>query len=220
MDRVLETEVMDTPEAAIEYDAMDFTEINLAFAQEAIALYPQEQAIVLDAGTGTGRIPILMAQIRPQWQIIAIDLAANMLQIAAQNIQSVGLQQQIHLELIDAKNLPYPDAYFDLVISNSLVHHLPNPLPFFQEIGRVLKPHGAVFLRDLFRPQDEATIDSLVDNIGVDYDQEQRKLFRDSLHAAFTVDEIQELIHQTQLGELRVYQSSDRHWTATKTSKY
>ncbi|PMB35934.1 SAM-dependent methyltransferase, partial [Fischerella thermalis CCMEE 5319] len=213
MERVLEPEVMDSLEEAIEYDAMDFTEVNSAFAQEAIALGPSEQGVVLDAGTGTGRIPIIMCQMRYKWQVIAIDLAASMLQIAAHHVQEAGLQEQIRLELVDVKHMPYGDRQFDLVVSNSLVHHLPNPLSFFQELKRVLKPNGGIFIRDLFRPRDEATMNALVDSIGAEYNEHQKKLFRDSLHAALTIDEVRNLLAEVGLSGVEVYQSSDRHWT-------
>lgn len=216
MERVLEPEVMDSLEEAIEYDAMDFTEVNSAFAQEAIALGPSEQGVVLDAGTGTGRIPIIMCQMRHNWQVIAIDLAASMLQIAAHHVQEAGLQEQIRLELVDVKHMPYGDRQFDLVVSNSLVHHLPNPLSFFQELKRVLKPNGGIFIRDLFRPRDEATMNALVDSIGAEYNEHQKKLFRDSLHAALTIDEVRNLLAEVGLSRVEVYQSSDRHWTVKK----
>lgn len=216
MQRQLEPEVMDTWEEAIEYDAMDFTEVNTAFVTEALSLGIPTQALVLDAGTGTGRIPVLMSQQQPSWQIIAIDLAENMLQIAAGHVQNNGLQAQISLELVDAKHLPYEDSSFDLVVSNSLVHHLPDPLPFLQELQRVIKPHGAILLRDLFRPDDDATINTLVDSIGYEYNEHQRKLFRDSLYAALTIDEVNELIIAAGLVGLQVYQSSDRHWSAKR----
>jgi ubiquinone/menaquinone biosynthesis C-methylase UbiE len=216
MERVLEPEVMDSLEEAIEYDAMDFVEINQSFAEEAIALGPKEQAKVLDAGTGPGRIPILLCQMRPQWEVFAVDLAQSMLRIASQHIQEAGLQQQIRLELVDVKNLPYEDGQFDLIVSNSLVHHLPEPFTFFSELKRVLKPNGGVFIRDLFRPADEATMDALVNSVGTEYDSQQKKLFRDSLHAALTLDEVNQLISQVGLKGVNVYQSSDRHWTAKR----
>ena len=216
MERVLEPEVMDTTQESIAYDAMDFTEINMAFVKEAIALGPPEQGIILDAGTGPGRIPVLISQMRPKWQIIAIDAAQSMLDIAAQHIQQEKKQASIRLELVDAKNLPYEDGQFDLIISNSLIHHLPAPLPFFKELKRVLKPNGGIFIRDLFRPADEATMNALVDSIGVEYDDCQRKLFRDSLHAALTLQEVNQLISQVNLTQVKVYHSSDRHWTAER----
>jgi ubiquinone/menaquinone biosynthesis C-methylase UbiE len=149
-------------------------------------------------------------------QIIGSDLSKNMLLIASKNVEQAGLQKQISLELADSKQLPYQDGQFDMVISNSIVHHLPDPLPFFLEIKRVLKPNGAILIRDLFRPTDEATMNALVDSIGDDYDEHQKMLFRDSLHAAFTLNEIKEIVQKAGLGGVKVYQSSELHWTAEK----
>ncbi|CAA9225291.1 Ubiquinone/menaquinone biosynthesis methyltransferase UbiE @ 2-heptaprenyl-1,4-naphthoquinone methyltransferase [uncultured Coleofasciculus sp.] len=216
MQRITEPEVMDSPQEAIEYDAMDFLDVNTAFAESAIALCPPT-ALILDAGTGTARIPIIMCQRRPQWQIIGIDLAQSMLEIARQNVEQAGLQQQIKLELVDAKQMPYPEAHFDMVISNSIIHHLPNPLPFLQELKRVLKPNGAIFLRDLMRPNTQEILEEIVNKYAADCNEHQKMLFRDSLHAAFTLDEINELMQQASLENVHIYQSSDRHWTAERT---
>ena len=181
MQRVLEPEVMDTLQEAIEYDAMDFTNVNTAFAEHAISL--GASGLVLDAGTGTARIPILICQLlcqrRPDLQIIGIDLAENM--------------------------LPYQDEQFDMVMSNSLVHHLPDPIPFFTEIKRVLKPNGAIFIRDLLRPVNEATINSIVESVGTEYNEHQRILFRDSLHAAFTIPEVEEMLEIAGITGVKVY---------------
>lgn len=218
MQRITEPEVMDSPQEAIEYDAMDFLEVNTAFAESAIAL-GTENALILDAGTGTARIPIIICQRRPQCKIIGIDLAPSMLEVGKKNVEQAGLQQQIKLELVDAKQMPYPDTHFDMVISNSIIHHLPNPLPFLQELKRVLKPNGAIFLRDLLRPNNAEIVEDLVSNYAADCNEHQKMLFRDSLHAAFTLDEIQELMQQAALEKLHIYQSSDRHWTAERTGR-
>lgn len=217
MQRILEAEVMDTWEEATDYDAMDFTQVNSAFAQHAIELSPKS-GLILDAGTGTARIPILICQQNPQLQIIASDLSKNMLLIGSKNVEQAGLQKQISLELADSKQLPYQDGQFDMVISNSIVHHLPDPLPFFREIKRVLKPNGAIFIRDLIRPDDEVTMNALVERIGTDseYNERQNMLFRDSLNAAFRLDEVNELVQKAGLLGVKVYQSSDIHWTAER----
>jgi ubiquinone/menaquinone biosynthesis C-methylase UbiE len=212
MQRVTEPEVMDTQEEAIAYDAMDFIEVNTAFAKRAIEL-GSLSGLMLDTGTGTARIPIFICQERPQWQIIGIDLAESMLQVGRKNVEQAGLQQQITLESVDAKQLPYPDAHFDMVISNSLIHHLPDPLPFLKELKRVLKPNGGILIRDLIRPMNEDIMNGLVDSIGTEYDEHQKMLFRDSLHAAFTLDEVNQLVLDAGLEGAKLYQSSDRHWT-------
>ncbi len=219
MQRVTEPEVMDSPQEAVEYDAMDFLEVNTAFAERALEL-GSPVGLILDAGTGTARIPILMCQRRPHWQVIGIDLAQSMLDVGRKNVENSSLQQQIKLELVDAKQMPYPEAHFDMVVSNSIIHHLPNPLPFLQELKRVLKPNGAILLRDLIRPDSEETLEDLVERYAGDCNEHQKMLFRDSLYAAFTLDEVTELLQQVALEGVHVYQSSDRHWTAERAGKY
>ncbi|WP_293356185.1 MULTISPECIES: methyltransferase domain-containing protein [unclassified Microcoleus] len=215
MQRVLEPEVMDSLEEAIEYDSMDFTEVNAAFAKSAAALGPVF-GNVLDAGTGTARIPIALTQLRPEWKLTCIDLSANMLKVGAQNVEKAGVRSQINLELIDAKAMPYPDNSFDMVISNSIIHHLPDPLPFLQEVRRVLKPNGAIFLRDLLRPETVEIRDNLVELYAGDCNSHQKQLFSDSLQAAFTLGEVEEMMQNAGLDGLRIYESSDRHWTAER----
>lgn len=214
MKRILEPEVMDTEAEAVEYDAMDFTVVNTAFAQRVVELGPVSGRVrVLDAGTGTARIPILIAQTCPYWQIVAIDLAKSMLAIAEENVIRAHRQKQIRLEFIDVKRLPYADYSFEGVISNSLIHHLPDPLPFLKELKRVLKPNGFLVLRDLLRPATPAIVDTMVSEIGPEYSPHQAQLFRDSLHAAFTLEELQELVKQARLNDVKIYASSERHWT-------
>ncbi len=210
--RVLEPEVMDTREDAVEYDAMDFTEVNSAFAQRAAEFGPPN-ARVLDVGTGTARIPILICQRRSDWHITAIDLSSNMLKVGEKNVREAGLQQRIHLQLVDAKTLPFPDGTFDMVVSNSIVHHIPEPLRALEEMRRVLKEEGALLVRDLFRPETLEELEELVERVCINDTPYGKKLFRDSLHAALTVEEVQDLVRQAGLTNCRIYQSSDRHWT-------
>lgn len=212
MNRILEPEVMDTWLEATAYDAMDFESVNTIFATDAIDLDPHAIKI-LDVGTGTARIPILMCQKRPQYLITAVDLAQSMLIIGQRNVEEAGLNQRIRLERVDSKRMPYPDLEFDMLISNSLVHHLPDPLSFFQELKRLVRPGGAILIRDLIRPDSDPTVNSLVASIGTEYDQHQQQLFRDSLKAGLTIAEVQDLIDRVGLSQVKLSQSSDLHWT-------
>jgi ubiquinone/menaquinone biosynthesis C-methylase UbiE len=212
MNRILEPEVMDTWLEATAYDAMDFESVNTAFATDAIDLDPHAIKI-LDVGTGTARIPILMCQKRPQYLITGIDLAQSMLIIGQRNVEAAGLNQRIRLERVDSKRMPYPDLEFDMIVSNSLVHHLPDPLSFFQEIKRLIRPGGAILIRDLIRPENDTIVNELVAKIGEEYDAHQQQLFSDSLKAALTLVEVQNLIDRVGLAQVTLSQSSDLHWT-------
>ncbi|MCC3469499.1 MAG: ubiquinone biosynthesis protein UbiE, partial [Microcoleus sp. PH2017_06_SFM_O_A] len=74
----------------------------------------------------------------------------------------------------------------------------------------------AIFLRDLLRPETREIRDNLVELYAADCNSHQKQLFSDSLQAAFTLDEIQTMIETAGLEGLRIYESSDRHWTAER----
>jgi len=76
---------------------------------------------------------------------------------------------------------------------------------------------GAILIRDLLRPKTEEEMNAIVQEVGAEYDEHQTNLFRDSLNAALSLNEVKELIKTAGLEGIKVYQSSDRHWTAEKT---
>ena len=217
MKRILEPEVMDTREEAEAYDAMDHTAVNIAFV-ERVAELGARQGHFLDLGTGPAQIPILLAQRCPKIRITGIDLSVNMLTLGEQHVAEAGLADRIALECVDAKNLPYPDQSFDGVISNSIIHHLPDPMAAFQEISRVIRSDGLILIRDLMRPDAPETAQALVDCYAADDTLYQKKLFYDSFLAALTVPEIEEILAQTRLTDASVVQSSDRHWSVERST--
>lgn len=217
--RQLEPEVMDTREEAHEYNAMDNVAVNRLFADEVLSLIETAQPdstarpTLIDPGTGTALIPIEICSRNQQVQIIAADLATEMLKVAAENLRSAELTDRISLELADARQLPCADQSMDGVISNSLIHHLPEPLPILQEMLRVIKPGGFLFLRDLARPDSLADLESLVERYAADETPHQRQLLHDSLHAALTLDEVRDLLAACGLPSESAQLTSDRHWT-------
>jgi ubiquinone/menaquinone biosynthesis C-methylase UbiE len=171
---------------------------------------------VLDVGTGTARIPILIAERLPDVGIAAVDLSAEMLKLAAAHLRAARLEARISLHLADAKNLPFPAATFDAVISNSIVHHIPEPVTVLREMARVAKPGAALLIRDLLRPDTPEAADALVRQYAGNESARQQKLFRDSLGAALTLDEIAAAARTAGLTGVTLAQTSDRHWTLTR----
>jgi 2-polyprenyl-3-methyl-5-hydroxy-6-metoxy-1,4-benzoquinol methylase len=101
------------------------------------------------------------------------------------------------------------------VISNSIIHHIPEPSACFAEMHRVCHPGGILFIRDLIRPPDLATLNHLVNTYAAGANDHQRAMFAASLHAALTLDEVRELVEQLGYAWDRVQPTSDRHWTFT-----
>ena len=221
--RTLEPEVMDTLAEAVDYDAMDHREVNRLFADEFLEFLDAGAARtgaaaaadlrVLDVGTGTARIPIEICQRRSGLRITGIDLAAHMLQLAQRNIIEAGLAHAIRVEQVDAKALPFGDAHFDAVISNSILHHIPQPIGVFREMVRVTRPGGVLFVRDLLRPPDAEIIATILAKHAGGTTEHQRQMFENSLHAALTLEETGALLHEAGLPAGWARQSSDRHWT-------
>jgi ubiquinone/menaquinone biosynthesis C-methylase UbiE len=216
--RVLEPEVMDSTDEARDYDAMDHGEVNRRFVGDLLAAQMQfsvpTNARVLDLGTGTAQIPIELCERNPLASVVAIDLAESMLQLAAENVERRGLTARIALQKIDAKGLPFADGQFAVVMSNSIVHHIPEPQSALAEAVRVLsKPGGLIFVRDLARPVDEKQVLKLVETYAAGCNDHQWSLFDASLRAALSVEEIRALVISLGFDPSTVQATSDRHWT-------
>lgn len=210
--RILEPEVMDTPEEARDYDAMDHGEVNQLFVGDFLKHY-QGDDVILDVGTGTAQIPIELCRQAPQAKVHAIDLAEHMLALARENVRRAGFADRIRLEKVDAKGLPFPDGAFGAVISNSIVHHIPGPAAAIGEMVRVARRGATLFLRDLLRPVSLNVLRRLVATYAGDANDHQKKMFGDSLHAALTLEEVRGIVTQLGFAADSVQQTSDRHWT-------
>ena len=99
---------------------------------------------ILELGCGTGMLwQVNGPRIPDDWEITVSDFSEGMLQQTRQNLQS--LKKQFQYEQIDADNIPFPDAHFDIVIANHMLYHVPNLNQALSEIGRVLKPDGTLY---------------------------------------------------------------------------
>jgi ubiquinone/menaquinone biosynthesis C-methylase UbiE len=211
LSRVLEPEVMDSKEDADEYAAFDNTSVNEEFVARLLELAPNS-GNALDVGTGPGDISILLAERAPGLAILAIDLGEHMLAMARSNVEKAGLAHRIDVQHADAKATGRPDASFDLIFSNSLAHHIPEPGSFLREVKRLARPRAGLFIKDLHRPKDEAELQRLVEVHARGCTAYQRRIFADSLRAALTVEEVRAMCSEIGLSGVEVLRTSDRHW--------
>jgi len=210
--RILEPEVMDTLEDALDYDTMDHSEVNQRFVEDFIRAGGTCD-LTLDLGCGTALIPILLARRLPSVRVVAVDYSQNMLVLGRRHVIDENLEAAFLLLRTDAKYLPFADATFSQVMSNSLIHHLANPKAALTEAYRVTKVGGLLFFRDLARPKDKETLEHLVRLYAGDANRHQQQLLADSLAAALTVEEMAELVRDFDLSANSLSMTSDRHWT-------
>ena len=215
--RSLEPEVMDTQDEAIAYDDMDHRDVNTKFVDDFVSYARSVNVSLagefLDIGTGTARIPIQLCDTVDDVCVFAIDLSVEMLDIARLNIELSPHRDRIMLGRSDAKQLDMESDRYDAVISNSIVHHIPDPASTFSEAVRVCRPQGILFFRDLMRPESQEQLQQLVETYAGDEAEHARKMFEDSLHAAFTLREIQDFVAELGFAAESVNATSDRHWT-------
>jgi ubiquinone/menaquinone biosynthesis C-methylase UbiE len=210
--RVLEPEVMESIDEAISYDDMCHDAVNQQFITDLLATGGVTGEI-LDLGTGTARIPLLLCEAKEDCRIVAVDLSIGMLDIARLNVELANHVDRILLSRIDAKSLPFDNNRFDAVMSNSIVHHLAAPESAFAEAIRVCRSEGLLFFRDLMRPSTDADVERLVATYAGDEAEPARQMFDASLRAALTIAETREIVTGLGFPADSVQATSDRHWT-------
>ena len=92
-------------------------------------------------------------------------------------------------------------------------HHIPAPLMVVQEMLRVTRPGGVLFVRDLMRPHKQETVNQLALTYVGNESEYSRKLFEDSLHASLSLQEMRDLVAALGFDRESVQPTSDRHWT-------
>lgn len=212
LQRVLESEGLESRDEAREYDSMDHSAVNRQFVDDLLALAPWGNDVV-DLGTGTAQIPIELCRRCDTCRVMAADVSVAMLDLARLNIEIAGQIQRIQLDQADMKQLAYADAYFDVVLSNGTLHHLPEPLVALREAHRVARPGALIFFRDLLRPDSEEAVGQIVDTYAPGASDFQRGLFAASLRAALRLEEIRTLVEQLGYDPETVQATGDRHWT-------
>lgn len=211
--RAVEPELMDGEAQAEAYAHADFEAPNDLFcrslAARAGALSPH--ARVVDLGCGPAAIPIRLAHTHPGWHFDAVDGSAPMLHHARRAIDAAGFGDRICLHHARLPNLPLSDAVFDLVISNSLLHHLHAPGVLWGEAARLGRAGAAVAVMDLMRPDDTRQARSLVERYAVGEPEVLREDFYRSLCAAFTPAEVRAQLDTAGLAHFAIEPISDRH---------
>lgn len=212
MQRQPEPEYMDLDDEAEAYARADFAEVNQAFAERLAELAGDRQGVhALDLGTGPGDIPIRVLRLRPDWHITGLDASKAMLDWAAQAVDDEDLSRSIGLVLGDAKCLPLRSQAFDVVFSNSILHHITAAAPFWREVKRVAAPGAVILVRDLARPADKATARRIVEQYSGQESALLKEEFYRSLLSAYTVEEVRGQLRQAGLDGLQVAMASDRH---------
>jgi SAM-dependent methyltransferase len=103
---------------------------------------------ILDIGCGAGVDTILAAIMAgPKGTVVGVDIVPEMIARAERNLQLMDLNN-VNLQKVSGKDLPFADDAFDVVISNGVINLIPDKEAAMSEIIRVLRPTGRLMVAD------------------------------------------------------------------------
>jgi len=157
LSRVLESEVMDDPVQASAYAKADFVDVNRGFVERFLTRFPGfDRGTVLDLGCGPCDIPIRLLREVPGCRVVAVDASGPMLAHGRRAVNRNDLAGRIDLVRARFPSMCVrPGKTFDALISNSLLHHLPDPEAFWESVKRIVRPGAPLIVMDLARPESE-----------------------------------------------------------------
>jgi ubiquinone/menaquinone biosynthesis C-methylase UbiE len=213
VDRILEPELMTDEAQTLAYATASFEHVNQGFVDRYRASFPKGiGGKMVDLGCGPADIPVRFARTLPGYSITAVDGSEAMVNLAQQAVIAAGVTDRVQVRRARLPMLPLPLQSFDAVVSNSLVHHMPDPFVFWNELVRLGKPGATVLIMDLFRPESPERARAIVESYAAQEAPVLKEDFYNSLCAAFTLREVRSQIRSRGLGGLVCELASDRHW--------
>jgi len=202
MKRVPEPALMNDPKQAAAYAGKDLDNAYWLFMQLFRKYFPDltPEGTILDLGCGPAAIPQRLAKRYSNCQIHCVDAAPKMIEQGQQAVLRKGLEKQIHFFLGNLPDkLPLPQAQYEIVISNSFLHHLLDPMDLWNALSQYCLPGGAVLIVDLLRPATKKKAQELVDQYMPDAPPLLRQDMLLSLEAAYTMDEVKSQLEEAGL---------------------
>ena len=213
MKREPEPELMEGQEQARAYAHADFEEPHSRFLKLMQDTFPVREVgpWVVDLGCGPADISLRIARAYPECRVHGVDASQAMLDYGQQAILEAGLGDRVQLHSGYLPGVTLPRTSYDTIVSNSLLHHLSDPMILWREVRRLSRPGSAVFVMDLFRPADRRRARELVRAHCGDEPKILQRDFYHSLLAAYRPDEVSGQLREADLAHLEVRPVSDRH---------
>lgn len=217
MKRVPEPELMEGQEQARAYAHADFEEPHSRFLSLLQDTFPVRDVgpWVSDLGCGAADISIRVAKAYPDCIVHGVDASQAMLGFGRQAIREAGLEDRVVLHSGYLPGVTLPRPAYDTIVSNSLLHHLPEPMILWREVRRLSRPGSAVFVMDLLRPDSRRRARELVRTYCGDEPEILQRDFYHSLLAAYRPDEVSDQLREAGLEHMEVRTVSDRHMVVT-----
>jgi trans-aconitate methyltransferase len=213
VERVPEPELMSDVEQARAYASADFSEPHDRFVRLLRERLPRlpDAGTAADLGCGPCDVALRFLRDHPGWRVDGVDGSAAMLAEARRAAEREGAGARVRLLELRLP-APPPDARYELLFSNSLLHHLPDPSVLWTTLRLWGSPGAAVFVMDLQRPARREDAESLVQRYAAGEPDVLRRDFLHSLLAAYRPDEVRAQLERAGFADLHTETVSDRHF--------
>ena len=209
---------MEEPAQALAYSEADFAASHQQVVAMLLERCPSADADlhrVVDLGCGPADVTVRLAEALPHAILVGLDAGPRMLDLGRERIIRSALDARVQLQQL---HLPAPPerlialGAFDLVASNSLLHHLADPGDLWVAAAVLGRPGAVVHVVDLRRPADDAEVDGLVERYAAGEPAVLVEDFRRSLRAAYRPAEVKAQLAAAGLAEMLTVETvSDRH---------
>lgn len=218
MQRIPEPELMSDEDQAIAYANADFEEPHnhfISLLKNSVADVIPESGLAMDLGCGAADISICFANVFADYQVDALDGSAAMLAEGKKALSASNLSRRITLIQDYLQETTLASKEYDVIFSNSLLHHLHDPMLLWNCIKNA-KGNPKVFIMDLMRPDSKEKVDWMVKEYAAGEPEVLQRDFYNSLKAAFTPDEVKQQLNDAGLDNFKVSVVSDRHLTVSR----
>lgn len=208
---MLEPELMEDFDQVKAYAEADFEIPHNQFIERIKAAFglADFKGEALDLGCGPGDISFRFADAFPESQILAIDGSVAMINFAKSLSASVQ-EKRIHFMLGRLPDVILPKSVYEIIYSNSLLHHLPDPVILWSFIRKYASSGTCVAIMDLLRPDTIKDAQIMVETYACHEAKILQHDFYHSLLAAFSIEEIKQQLNDLNLN-FAIEQISDRH---------
>lgn len=215
MQRTPEPELMDEQEQAAAYAAADWSESHGKIPGYFRERFPEfAGGRLLDLGCGTADVTIRFVKAYQGVTAVGVDGSEEMLAFGRRHVREAGLETRISFEKRHIPDASLETGAFDAALSNSLLHHLADPLTLWRTAAFAVKPGAPVIVIDLLRPKDHETAVQFVSQHAAGAPLILQRDFIASLHAAYTMIEVRQQLLAAGLTQFQVEQVDDIHFVA------
>jgi ubiquinone/menaquinone biosynthesis C-methylase UbiE len=195
-------------QAFIESRSLEYpSQLEDAFVNRVLSL-GVESGMILDVGTRAGLVLLKILWQNENFYAIGMDSSTAMIERARETAEAWGLSDRAFFQVGDARHMRFKEAYFDIVVSDSTLHRFDDVTGVLREVSRVIKPKGALLIRDFARPN-RWKIGSRIEQQTVRHTTAMRPQLESAIRASYTRNELHQALREARLAGAQFIEDGD-----------